>query len=38
MIVEVLKVFLEAVRPIAETVRVTVKAMRLLAESLNKGR
>jgi len=34
MIVVVLKVFLEAVRLIAETVRVTVDAMRLLGESL----
>ncbi len=34
MIVMVLKVFLEAVRLIAENVRVTVVAMRFLAESL----
>jgi hypothetical protein len=34
MIVEVLKVFLEAVRLIAETARVTVVATRVLAESL----
>jgi hypothetical protein len=32
MIVEVLKVFLEAMRLIAETARVTVVAMRVLAE------
>ncbi len=32
MIVEVLKVFLEAVRLIAETVRVTVVAVRVLAD------
>jgi hypothetical protein len=34
MIVEVLKVFLEAMRLIAETARVTVVAMRVLAEPL----
>jgi hypothetical protein len=34
MIVEGLKVFLEAMRLIAETVRVTVVAMRVLAEPL----
>ena len=34
MIVEVLIVFLEAVKLIAETVRVTVVAMGVLAESL----
>jgi hypothetical protein len=38
MIVEVLIVFLEAVRLIAETVRVTVVAMIVLAESLWEGR
>jgi len=34
MMVEVLKVFLEAVRLNAKTVRVTVVAMRVLAESV----
>ena len=34
MIVVVLKVFLEAVILIVETVRVTIEAMRLIAESL----
>jgi hypothetical protein len=38
MIVLVLKVFLEAVRLIAETARVTVVALRVLAESLREGR
>jgi hypothetical protein len=36
MIVEGLKVFLEAVRLIAETARATVVAMRLLAEPLER--
>jgi hypothetical protein len=34
MIVEVLKAFLEAARLLAETARMTVVALRLLAESL----
>ncbi len=36
MIVEGLKVFLEGVRMIAETARVTVVAMSVLAESLER--
>jgi hypothetical protein len=38
MIIEVLKVFVEVMRLITETVIVTVKAMRLHGESLWEGR